>query len=101
LSIFKEPLKAIVPAVQFDGNNKKYINEQLYLALTSGLTTGAAGIAQLFMAILEEVLRTKSWAGAGFNDTEMRADEQNEALQRKNTFEWMLDQLVHHTRTRV
>jgi hypothetical protein len=100
LSIFKEPLKAIVPAVQFDGNNKKYINEQLYLALTSGLTTGAAGIAQLFMAILEEVLRTKSWAGAGFNDTEMRADEQNEALQRKNTFEWMLDQLVHHTRTR-
>jgi hypothetical protein len=100
MSIFNEPLKAIVPAVHYDGHNKKYINEQLYLALTTGLTTGAAGIAQLFMAILEEVLRTRSWAGAGFDDTAMRADEQNEALQRKNTFEWMLDQLVQHTRTR-
>ncbi|KAL1606235.1 hypothetical protein SLS60_003637 [Paraconiothyrium brasiliense] len=97
MSIFKEELKAIIPAVHYDGSNKKYINEQLYFALTTGLATGAAGVAQLFMAILTEVLHTKSWAGAGLK---VSGDEQTEAIQRKRTFDWMLDQLVQHTRTR-
>jgi len=100
LSIYKEPLKAILPAVQYDGANKKYINDQLYVALTAGLATGAAGIAQLFMAILDQVLCTKSWAGAGLDETQIPADEHNEAAQRQRTFRWMLDQLVENTRTR-
>lgn len=100
ISIFKEQLKAIIPAVSYEGPNKKYINEQLYLALTTGLATGAAGIAQIFMAILEEVLRTKTWAGAGLDDSAIPAVEEKEAFQRKKTFQWMLDQLLQHTRTR-
>ncbi|KAF2438357.1 hypothetical protein P171DRAFT_526050 [Karstenula rhodostoma CBS 690.94] len=47
MSIFNEKLNAILPAVHYDGPNKKYINEQLYFALTAGLAQGAAGIAQL------------------------------------------------------
>jgi hypothetical protein len=100
LSIYKEPLKAIIPAVQYNGVNKKYINDQLYRALTAGLATGAAGIAQLFMAILDQVLSTKSWAGAGLDAMEVNASENHEAAQRQRTFRWMLDQLVEHTRTR-
>ena len=100
LSIYKEPLKAIIPAVQYEGANKKYIQDQLYLALTAGLVTGAAGIAQLFMAILDQVIRTKSWAGAGLPETQPSTDEHNEAAQRRHTFQWMLDQLVENTRTR-
>jgi hypothetical protein len=99
-SIYKEPLTAIIPAVQYDDGNKKYINDQLYLALTAQLATGAAGIAQLFMAILTEVLRTKPWAGAGLDEAQTSADEQHEAIQRRKTFQWMLDQLVQNTRTR-
>lgn len=99
-SIYNERIKAIIPAVHYSGYNKKYINEQLYLALTAGLSSGAAGVAQLFMSMLEEILRTKSWAGAGLDDAALRADDQKEAMQRKETFEWMLNQLVQHTRTR-
>lgn len=99
-SIYKEPLTAIIPAVQYDGGNKKYINDQLYLALTARLETGAAGIAQLFMAILKEVLETKPWAGAGLDEAQNSGDEQHEAIQRRKTFQWMLDQLTQNTRTR-
>ncbi|KAF2677159.1 hypothetical protein K458DRAFT_481534 [Lentithecium fluviatile CBS 122367] len=100
LSIYKEPLKAVIPTVRYDGPNKKYINDQLCLALTAGLVTGAAGIAQLFMAILDRVLSTKSWAGAGLDQTQISADELREAVQRQHTFRWMLGQLVENTRTR-
>lgn len=100
MSIYKEKLKAIIPAVQYDGPNKKYINDQLYLALTASLATGAAGIAQLFMAILDKVLRTKSWAGSELEDSQMSASEQHEVLQRRDTFRWMLDQLLKNTYTR-
>ncbi|KAH7398203.1 hypothetical protein BKA66DRAFT_565824 [Pyrenochaeta sp. MPI-SDFR-AT-0127] len=100
MSIYNEPLTAIIPAVQYDGGNKKYINDQLYLALTARLATGAAGVGQLFMAILGEVLRTKPWAGAGLEDVEVSSDEQHEALQRRKTFQWVLDQVVQNTRTR-
>ncbi|KAH8728650.1 hypothetical protein GQ44DRAFT_701769 [Phaeosphaeriaceae sp. PMI808] len=100
MSIYKEPLTAIIPAVQYDGSNKKYINDQLYLALTAKLATGAAGIAQLFMAILQELMRTRSWAGAFMDVAGLGADEQHEVLQRHRTFQWMLDQLTQNTRTR-
>jgi hypothetical protein len=100
LSIYKEKLKAIIPTVHYEGSNKKYINDQLYFALTTGLATGAAGIAQLFMAILDEILRTKEWAGAGLDESQVPAAEQHEAAQRQKTFRWMLDQLLENTRTR-
>lgn len=99
-SIYNEDMTAIIPTVQYDGSNKKYINDQLYLALTARLATGAAGIGQLFLAMLQEILRTKSWAGAGLEGTQGSADEVNEALQRQNTFDWMLEQVLQNTRTR-
>lgn len=97
MSIYKEQLTAIIPAVQYEGNNKKYINEQLYSALTARLATGAAGVAQLFMSILQNLMKTKPWAGAGMDTF---TDGQEEAAQRRKTFQWMLDQLVEKTRTR-
>ncbi|KAF1993336.1 hypothetical protein P154DRAFT_477776 [Amniculicola lignicola CBS 123094] len=100
LSIYKESLKAIIPTVQYEGSNKKYINDQLFLALTAGLQTGAAGVAQLLMAILVEVLKTKSWAGAGITDSQMPGNDFDETVQRRETMTWMLDQLLQNTRTR-
>ncbi|UPX18790.1 uncharacterized protein EKO05_0009082 [Ascochyta rabiei] len=100
MSVYKEKLTAIIPAVQYDGSNKKYINDQLYSALTARLATGAAGIAQLFMSILQKVMQTKSWAGAGMEASHASADEHFEAVQRRKTFQWMLSQLIHNTYTR-
>ncbi|PSN62027.1 hypothetical protein BS50DRAFT_135697 [Corynespora cassiicola Philippines] len=100
MSIYQEKLKAVIPTVEYVDSNKKYINDQLYLALTSGLSTGAAGIAQLFMAILHEVLDTKPWAGAGLDEEKLSTAEKTEAGQRRETFRWMLDQLIQYTRTR-
>ncbi|KAJ4368066.1 hypothetical protein N0V83_006421 [Neocucurbitaria cava] len=100
MSIYNERLTAVIPAVEYEDTNKKYINDQLYLALTAGLATGAAGIGQLFMAILQGILRTKPWAGAGLDDAQLSTDEQHEALQRRNMFQWMLNQVVQNTRTR-
>ncbi|KAJ4990277.1 hypothetical protein SVAN01_04159 [Stagonosporopsis vannaccii] len=100
MSIYKEKLTAIIPAVQYEGNNKKYINSQLYSALTAHLATGAAGVAQLFMAILQNVMKTKAWAGAGMDTSGISTDGQEEAAQRRKTFQWMLAQLVEKTRTR-
>ena len=99
MSIYNERLTAIIPAVQYDGSNKKYINDQLYSALTARLATGAAGVAQLFMSILHNVMQTKAWAGAGMTASHLTANEQ-EAAQRRKTFQWMLDQLLQNTRTR-
>ncbi|KAF2031516.1 hypothetical protein EK21DRAFT_88012 [Setomelanomma holmii] len=99
-SIYNEELSAVIPTVQYDASNKKYVNDQLYSALTARLATGAAGIAQLFMAILLELLRTKTWAGASLGENEPSTDEQHETRQRRETFQWMLDQLVQNTWTR-
>lgn len=102
MSIYQEKLSAIIPAVSYAGSNKQYINNQLYLGLTAGLATGAAGVSQLFMAILEQLLKTKPWAGACLKeeDSQTSSDERNEAVQRRQTFQWMLDQLIHNTYTR-
>lgn len=102
LSIYKEKLKAIIPVVKYEGPNKKYINDQLYLALTAGLATGAAGIAQLFMALIQRVMETKAWAGSDLASlvSEISTSEHQEALQRRQTFRWMLDQMLANTWTR-
>jgi hypothetical protein len=99
-SIYRETLIAVIPALQYDGSNKKYINDQLYLALTARLATGAAGIAQLFMSILQELLSTKSWAGAGVGRPESSDDDHLESTQRRKTLQWILQQLIHDTWTR-
>jgi hypothetical protein len=101
-SIYQECLTAVVPAVLYAGGNKKYIDEQLYRGLTNGLTTGAAGIAQLFMAVIRGVME-KSWAGGGGGGdgaVETIDDVHDEVGQRRRTFEWMLDHFVGHTFTR-
>ncbi|KAF2197395.1 hypothetical protein GQ43DRAFT_403159, partial [Delitschia confertaspora ATCC 74209] len=93
-SIYQEELSAIIPAIEYEGGNKSYIQEQLYLALTAGLRTGAAGVAQIFMAILDRrmgELDIMPLAGTGIRD---------ETSQRKRTFEWMLEQLLAKTMTR-
>jgi hypothetical protein len=99
-SIYNESVAAIIPTVQYKNSNKFYINDQLYSALTSRLSTGAAGIAQLFMAILHEVLSTKSWAKAGPETAQTTSNHLDEATQRQKTFEWMLNQLIQNTQTR-
>jgi hypothetical protein len=99
-SIYQECLTAVVPAVMYAGGNKKYINEQLYLGLTNGLATGAAGIAQHFMAVLRGVME-KRWAGGGGDGAvETIDDGHDEVGQRRRTFQWMLDHFVGHTFTR-
>lgn len=100
ISVYKERLTAVIPAIEYDGNNKKYINNQLCSALTARLATGTAGVSQLFMSILYHIMQLKSWAGAGLSASEVSADEQYEAAQRRRTFQWMLDQFVQNTYTR-
>lgn len=97
-SIYNEDLIAIIPALQYDGGNKKYINDQLYSALTAGLATGAAGLSQLFMAILRELMNTRAWAGAIMDDH--ISELSGECLERRRTFDWMLNQLIQNTFSR-
>jgi hypothetical protein len=99
LSIYKERLSGILPCLSYKGSNKKYINQQLYLALTGGLQTGASGLSQIFMAILEQIVKKRSWAGATLGDANESADE-HEALQRRATFQWMISNILEHTRCR-
>ncbi|KAL9023943.1 MAG: hypothetical protein Q9196_006868 [Gyalolechia fulgens] len=95
-SIFQEELSAILPAVSYTMENKRYINHQLTMAITSGLATGASGIVQMFMSILDITLRTKRWCSS-------QADMQQsdpEVFSRRQTLEWMLDNLLHKCITR-
>ncbi|OAL03835.1 hypothetical protein IQ06DRAFT_291494 [Phaeosphaeriaceae sp. SRC1lsM3a] len=100
LSIYREKLMAVIPALQYEGSNKKYINDQLYMALTARLATGAAGIAQLFMSVLQELLSTKSWAGAGLSNAQLSDEGYLDIARRRRTLQWMLEQLLEGTRTR-
>ncbi|KAL0253172.1 hypothetical protein SLS55_010625 [Diplodia seriata] len=94
-SLFKEQLAAVLPTVDCHGSNKKYIYEQLHLALTGGLRVGASGTSQLFMTILDRTLREKEWAGAG---SDMAPDA--ETAQRRDLFRWVLDNLLERTSCR-
>ncbi|RVD85406.1 uncharacterized protein DFL_003729 [Arthrobotrys flagrans] len=58
-SLFRENLKTVLPTLEFKGANRKYIESQLFVALTGGLRTGASGVSQLFMTILDQVLCEK------------------------------------------
>ncbi|KAF2842312.1 hypothetical protein M501DRAFT_928421 [Patellaria atrata CBS 101060] len=63
-SVYNESLSAVLPALDYDGTNKRYIIQQLYTALNDGLKTGVPQLSQLFATILERTLR-KKWASSG------------------------------------
>lgn len=48
------------------------------------------------MAILEEVLQSKLWAGAFIQDANWTANGQNEAIQRRRTFQWMISNMLEN-----
>ena len=86
-SIFHEKIVAKIPAVSYEGPNKEYIQHQLYLALTAGLSTGAPGIIQLFCTVLNRTLETKSWCSdPNTADPEIAA--------RRNVLKWPLWDLL-------
>lgn len=47
--------------MDYKDTNKRYINHQLTLAIPAGLATGASGIVQLSMTILDRALESKDW----------------------------------------
>lgn len=60
MSLYREDIAAILPTLDYTDSIKKYIQEQLYVALTGGLRTGASGVSQLFMTILDRTLKEKA-----------------------------------------
>lgn len=83
---------ATVPTVCYRGPNKKYINHQLTLAITAGLATGASGILQIFMTILERTLETKNWCAKDSEDVEIAA--------RRHVLDWNLRDLLQRCESR-
>lgn len=95
-TVYHEDVAAVLPTLPYTGPNKPYMQEQMFFALTGGLRTGASGASQLLMTLLDGVLRTKEWAGAGCDD--VPADR--EIVQRKAMLEWMLKNLLETTMCR-
>ncbi|GME28819.1 hypothetical protein GTA08_BOTSDO07967 [Neofusicoccum parvum] len=91
-SLFREDLAAVLPTLDYTGSNKKYIQEQLYIALTGGLRTGASGASQLFMTILDRTLRDKEWAGAG-----PEVSQDADVVQRRDMLQWVLQNMLYNT----
>jgi hypothetical protein len=97
-TIYQEPVKAIIPVVKYEGKNIKHINKQLRYALAPEEVLRDSEIAQLYMTILDRVLRTKSWAGAGLDHSEPSAEQHEEDIQRRRIYQWMLAQLISNTK---
>ncbi|KAI4289688.1 MAG: hypothetical protein L6R35_001038 [Caloplaca aegaea] len=95
-SVLKEDLSAILPAVSYAGENKGYINHQLTIAVTAGLATGAAGMLQMFMSIMDHTLQTKQWCSS--QSDIQRSDP--EISNRRQTLEWILNDLLRTCITR-
>jgi hypothetical protein len=102
LSIYAEPIAAVLPALEYSGTNKQYINQQLYLALNGGLKTGVPTLGQLFATILDRTLRTKAWAGASDLSVEPKDTETEDAEieKRKQTLDWILQSILRNLRCR-
>ena len=98
-SIYQEELAAIIPTIEYTGVNKKYLNHQLCLAITTGLKTGASGIAQIFMTILDRVLETKPWYRTDEGQTNGDATDHEKSMRRK-AFNWMLETVLRNCKTR-
>lgn len=94
-SIYNEDLAAILPTVVYKDANMRYLNHQLCTAITQGLNTGIAGIMQLFIAMMDQVLG-KEWCqpaqGIGLED--------NEKGVRREVVNWMLNNIITHCKTR-
>lgn len=88
-SIHREKICSVLPALDYYGANKKYINHQLTQAITGGLATGVSGMIQIFTTILDRTLETKEWCSA-----QNSAD--SEVLARRKVFEWMLQNLLRN-----
>ena len=86
-SIYQEEITATVPAIDYRGANRGYIDRQLYLALTAGLATGASGVVQLFAAVLDRTLETKRWCSPD-------AVDDPEVLARRQVLAWSLRNLL-------
>lgn len=92
-SIYNEDVIATIPTVDYHGANKRYINHQLTLAITAGLATGASGIIQLFMTILDRTLEIKNWCSEdNAGDPEIQA--------RREVLDWTLQNLLRRCRCR-
>ena len=93
-SIYQEDIVAVVPTIQYEDQNKKYINHQLTLAVTNGLATGAFGIIQIFMTVLDKTLATKAWCYRDFTEND------SEIALRRELLTWMLRNLLRRCRSR-
>jgi len=92
-SIFQEEIAATIPSIDYEGINQKYIDHQLTMAITAGLATGASGIVQLFMTILDRTLETKDWCSIdNAEDVEVR--------DRRQVLDWTLQNLLRNCRCR-
>ena len=98
-SIYQEELAAIIPTIEYTGVNKQYLDHQLCLAITTGLKTGASGIAQIFMTILDRVLETKPWCRTDEGQTNGDATDHEKSIRRK-AFNWMLETVLRNCNTR-
>ncbi|KAF2088256.1 hypothetical protein K490DRAFT_64933 [Saccharata proteae CBS 121410] len=96
-SIYGEEIVAVLPALQYTGLNKTYMDRQLYIAITGGLRTGTAGIAQLFMTVLDRTMHTKQWAGAG---VQPGGHQDPEVKQRQALLDWFLTNILRHMQCR-
>ena len=79
-SIYQEDVIAVIPTIQYEGLNKKYIDHQLTLAITNGLATGASGTLQIFMTILDKTLATKTWCSANLLESDVEVSSRREIL---------------------
>ena len=86
-SIYQEDIVAVIPTVDYRGANRTYIDHQLTLAITAGLTTGASGMVQLSIIILDRTLETKSWCSKHYN-------EDPEIRNRRLVLDWELTNLL-------
>lgn len=91
-SIYQENIVATIPTVSYQGPNKKFINHQLALAITAGLATGASGILQLFMTIIDRTLETNNWCAKDSGDVEISS--------RRQVLEWTLGNLLQRCESR-
>ena len=95
-SIYHEQVAAILPTVVYNGPSERYLNHQICIAITSGLSIGVPVLAQVFMAILDRVLETKGWCQITHEPTL----KDNERSTRREMLSWMLNNFVTHTRSR-
>lgn len=97
-SIFNENLSAILPTACYTDANKPYINHQLILAITGGLSTGISGMSQVLMTILDRTIETKAWCS---DQSHLGHNEQDlEASMRRRSLQWMLANLLRNVVTR-